>query len=364
MSGFRINRGFFESPHPATYFLLAANIVIFALCVSQSGGVVIPGALLFRNGAMYAQAIERHEYWRLVAAGFLHADLLHIATNMICLALWGGHLEKRIGSAYFVLLYVVALIGGSIASNLLHTHQYLGVGASGAISGVLGALLCLRVLGKLDLPLNFFAINIGLNIVLAFASRNIDWAAHAGGFAAGLVACAGLDVVEKANAYVLRCKFPEFAKMNLLLLTSGCLFLVWWLTRDAVFAGAPGWLPLLMCAVVCLVAVKVFDIVLSRRRGLAVTVVGLSVANGMLLLVLTAMLAPASCGVRYAPAFPRMRDLLIAICANASVTGIIVAAGALVLTLLLYSQELHRGLKDIGFVCASMTGERKRRYGL
>ena len=140
--------------------------------------------------------------------------------------MWGGHLEKRIGSAYFVLLYVVALIGGSIASNLIHTNQYLGVGASGAISGVLGALLCLRILGKLDLPLNFFAINIGLNIALAFTARNIDWAAHAGGFAVGLVACAGLDVVEKANAYLLRCKFPEFAKLNLLLLTGGCLFLV------------------------------------------------------------------------------------------------------------------------------------------
>jgi rhomboid protease GluP len=364
MSGFQIKRGFFESPHPATYFLLTANIVIYALCVNQSGGTDISGALLFRNGAMYTQAIVRQEYWRLVAAGFLHAGLLHIATNMICLALWGGHLEKRVGPAYFVVIYVCALIGGSIASNLIHTNQYLGVGASGAISGVLGALLCLRLLGNLDLPLNFFAINIALNIALAFAARNIDWAAHAGGFAVGLVACAGLDVVEKANAYLLRCKFPEFAKMNLLLSASGCLFLVWWLTRDAVFFGVPGWLPLLMCAVVCLVAVKLFDVVLSQRRGLAVTVVGLSVANGMLLLVLTAMLAPRGCAAGYAPAFPRMRDLLIAICTHANVASLVVAIGALVLTLLLYSQELHRGLKDIGFVAASMTGERKRRYGL
>jgi rhomboid protease GluP len=364
MRGFQIKRGFFESPHPATYFLLTANIVIFALCVSQSGGTVIPGPLLFRNGAMYNQALEHHEDWRLVAAGFLHADLFHLATNMICLALWGGHLEKRVGSAYFVLLYFVALIGGSIASNLAHTNQYLGVGASGAISGVLGALLCLRILGKLDLPLNFFAINIGLNIALAFTARNIDWAAHAGGFAAGLVACAGLDVAEKANAYALRCKFPEFAKLNLFLLAGGCLFVVWGIARDALFAKAPAWLPLLLCALVCLGAVKLFDVVLSRRRGLAVAVVGLSVANGMLLLVLTVMLAPRGCGAGYAPAFPRMRDLLIAVCTNVSAASLIVGSAALVLTLLLYSQELHRGLKDVGFVSASMTGERKRRYGL
>ena len=313
---------------------------------------------------MYTQAIARQEYWRLVAAGFLHAGLIHLASNMICLALWGGHLEKRVGPAYFVVIYFCALIGGSIASNLIHTSQYLGVGASGATSGLLGALLCLRLLGKIDLPLNYFAINIGLNVALAFAARNIDWAAHAGGFAVGLVVCAGLDVVEKANAYALRCKFPEFAKMNLLLLASGCLFLVWWFTRDTGFAGAPGWLPLLMCAVACLVCVKLLDVVLSRRRGLAVTVVGLSVANGMLLLALTASLASGSCSGGYAPAFPRMRDLLIAICANVSITGIVVAVGALVLTLLLYSQELDRGLKDVGFVGASMTGERKRRFGL
>ena len=356
MSGFQINRRFFESPHPATYFLLTANIVIFALCVSQSGGVAIPGALLFRNGAMYVQAIDRHEYWRLAAAGFLHADLIHLATNMLCLALWGGHLEKRIGSAYFVLLYGVALIGGSIVSNLLHTNQYLGVGASGAISGVLGALLCLRILRKLDLPLNFFTINIGLNIALAFGVRNIDWAAHAGGFAAGLVACAGLDAVEKANTYLLRCKFPEFAKLNLLLLAVGLLFLVW--------VVPPAWSLLAAWFVLCLGAIKLTDVALSRTKGLAVVVVGLASTNALLLLALALMLAPRGCTAGYAPAFPRMRDLLIAICANPTVASIAVALGALVLTLLLYSQELDRGLKDVGFVSASMTGERKRRYGL
>lgn len=355
MSVSRFNRGFFESPHPATYFFLAANIVIFALCTNQAGTPQIPGSLLFRNGAMYAQAIEREEYWRLVAAGFLHANLVHIASNMICLALWGGHLEKRIGTAYFVLIYLGSLVGGSIVSNLTHTSAYLGVGASGAISGVLGALLCLRILGKLDLPMSFFAINIGLNIAMSFTTPNLDWAAHAGGFVAGLVGVAGLDLIEKANARLLRCKFPEFAKLNLLLVTFGFLCLVW-------LTGA-GWL-LLASLALGVGAVKLVDVALSRTKGLAATVVGLSVANAALLLALTAILAPRGCGLRYAPAFPRMRDLVIAICTNVTAASIVVGVGTLVLTLLLYSQELQRGLKDIGFVSAAMTGERKRRYGL
>ena len=73
--------------------------------------------MLLRNGAMYSFAIKRHEYWRLLAYGFLHANLLHIATNMLCLLFWGGHLEKRIGFLYFAIIYVAALIAGAIASD-------------------------------------------------------------------------------------------------------------------------------------------------------------------------------------------------------------------------------------------------------
>ncbi len=160
----------------------------------------------------------------------------------------------------------------------------------------------------------------------------------------------------------MRCKFPEFAKLNLLLLASGFLFLVWFALGGA--RAIPLWSLLAACLALCLGAVKLVDVVLSRTKGLAAAVIGFSIANAALLLAVTAMLAPRSCGAGYAPAFPRMRDLVIAVCTNVVAASIIVAAGALVLTLLLYSQELHRGLKDIGFVSASMTGERKRRYGL
>jgi rhomboid protease GluP len=351
-----INRGFFESPHPATYFFLAANIVIFGLCANQAGTQQIPGGLLFRNGAMYAQAIDRHEYWRLVASGFLHANLVHVASNMLCLGLWGGHLEKRVGTAYFVLIYLAALVAGSIVSNLTHTSPYLGVGASGAISGILGALLCLRLLAKLDLPLNFFVINIGLNVAIAFTASRIDWAAHAGGFVAGFAACVGLDLIEKANAYLLRCKFPEFAKLNLLLLAAGMLLLLW--------ITPPDWSLLFAWLAFCLFAIKLADIALSRTKGLAAVVVALASANALLLYGLTLKLAPQGCGGGFAPAFPRMRDLLVAICTNPNAASTVMALGALALTLLLYSLELQRGLQDVGFVSASMTGERRRRYGL
>ena len=96
MANGREGEGFFAIPHAAVYALIAANIIIFALVARQSGGEALSGELLFANGAMYAGALDRHEYWRLIAYGFLHANLLHLATNMLCLALWGAHLERRL----------------------------------------------------------------------------------------------------------------------------------------------------------------------------------------------------------------------------------------------------------------------------
>jgi rhomboid protease GluP len=363
MSMFQIDRRFFESPHPAVYVLMAINIVVFAICLSQSDRPEIPSALLFRNGAMHWRALEREEYWRFITAGFLHAGFLHVATNMFCLALWGGHLERRIGSTYFLVIYLGALIAGSITGLFTHTGPYLSVGASGAISGILGALLCLRLLGKLDLSFQFFAVNIGLNIVVGFTARNIDWGAHLGGFVAGIAICALLELVERANGTLLRCRFPEFVKLNAFLLTCGCLTAAWFWRIDLVL-GVPVWLMSAGCIVLGLGAVKLLDLALSRRHGLAAAVVALSVADAVLAAAAVAALAPAVCRVGYAPAIVQMRNLTTAACASPLLTLLLAAALAGVLVFLLLSQEFNRGMRDIGFIGASFTGERQRRRGL
>src|SRR5262249_55976961 len=147
----------------------------FALCMSRSGTANISSDVLVRYGAMYSGAIERHEYWRLFAAGFLHANPVHLIANMLCLVLWGGLVEGRLGALYFTLVYISGLIAGAIVSNIAHVGPYLSVGASGAISAILGALLCLRILRRIDLSWSFFATNIGFNVLLAAASPRIDW---------------------------------------------------------------------------------------------------------------------------------------------------------------------------------------------
>jgi membrane associated rhomboid family serine protease len=364
----REGRRFFESPHAAVYLLITANIVVYALCLRRSGTEAIPTELLFRNGAMYSFAVERREYWRLVAYGFLHANLFHLATNMICLALWGGHLEKRVGSFYFIVIYIGALIAGALVGRLTHPGPYLSVGASGAISGILGALLCLWILAKIDVTASFFVINIGLNVALAYSVKNIDWGAHFGGFAAGLISCALIDLLEKANGLVLRCKFPEFVKINAFIIIGGIALLLGSGRPIASLFSADGWWLLAAFLATGLLVIKLCDLLLSMKHGLAVIVVALAVANAVLVLLAGGASASA---LRSACSFPKFSaiveiesSLLDVACANPSLTLAIAAAGACALTILACSQALHRGINDVGFVGATLRAERKRRRGI
>jgi len=366
MTTHRAGRDFLEVPHSAVYLLLTANIVIAGICFSQAGTPAVPNQFLYQYGAMYSSALQRHEYWRLVAYGFLHVNILHLATNMLCLALWGGHLEKRVGALYFLIVYGCALIFGALIGNATHATPYLTVGASGATSGILGALLCLWILGRIDLQANFFAINIGLNIAFALSNSRIDWGIHLGGFAAGLIACAILDLVEKINARVLRSKFPEFVKTNVFVLACACALLLW-SNAPAAAAGSEAWLPAGAFITICLVVVKMIDVVLSLKKGLAVIVIGLATANAAAVVLgsaLSASLLSPACALHRSLGPISLDGLIATACSNAVLTTAIAAGLALALTLLLYSHELSRGLGDIGFVGASLQAERKRRQGL
>ncbi|HUI94390.1 MAG TPA: rhomboid family intramembrane serine protease [Xanthobacteraceae bacterium] len=364
-----IERGrLFESPHAAVYLLLTVNVLVFALCLRQSGGEPFSGELLLRDGAMSSAAIARGEYWRLVTSGFLHANLLHLTTNMLCLALWGGHLESRVGAFYFLVVYVAALIAGGLVGALTHSGPYLSVGASGAISGILGALLCLWILAKIDLTANFFVINIGLNVALAFSARNIDWGAHLGGFAAGMLSCALIDLLERANVFVLRCKFPEFVKVNLLIGVIGVALPFWRAASTAPMLGSDKRVAVLVFLLAGALVVKLCDVLLSLKRGLAIVACAFAVANAALVWFLSDVFGSsvqAACASRASESVGEIAAALRdAVCANVTLASIVAAAVAGTLTLLLYAQQLERGIKDVGFIGASMRGERKRRRGI
>lgn len=136
------------------------------------------------------------EYWRLLASMFLHIGFIHVLVNSWALYQLGALFETWVGSGRMALVYLVSGIAGSVAS-LFFTLAPAGghsisAGASGAIFGILGALISFLVRRRdrltsaakgLLVQLLFWA---GLNVFLGMSVEAIDNSAHMGGFVAGL----------------------------------------------------------------------------------------------------------------------------------------------------------------------------------
>jgi rhomboid protease GluP len=180
----------FGSPRPVTYFLILLNVVMLVLTLISLAH--IDPVELFLAGALKGDALIRGEYWRLVTYAFVHGNFLDFGLNMVCNAAWGGRLEHRLGAANFAGIYLASAAGGGIASLYGHAGPFLTFGASGAISGIIGALLYLTALGKIELSVHFFVVAIGINVLMA-AFPTVDWMTHLGGFMAGLATCALLN---------------------------------------------------------------------------------------------------------------------------------------------------------------------------
>src|SRR4051794_30333980 len=127
----------FGARTPVTSVLLVAIAAVFVL-ETVRGGSTNPQVLL-ALGADYPPLVQQGEYWRLVTSLFLHIGLLHLVLNGWALYQLGGLFEILLGSGPLLVVYFVSGIAGSIASNLF-THA-LSAGASGAIFGVMGAII-------------------------------------------------------------------------------------------------------------------------------------------------------------------------------------------------------------------------------
>ena len=129
--------------------------------------------------------VAEGEWWRLITAGFLHAGLMHLLFNCLALYTLGTPFEALYGRTRYAILLLVSLVAGSYASITFNAENQVSVGASGAIFGLFGALLVVgRRLGADTRPtLTLLAINTAI----AIAIPNIDWRAHLGGLAGGVV---------------------------------------------------------------------------------------------------------------------------------------------------------------------------------
>src|SRR5579875_471899 len=125
---------------PATGLLLAAIWVMFVLESLQPGGSQSTATLIL-FGATTPDMLATHQYWRLLAACFLHIGFVHIASNSLALVWLGALAERFYGSLRFLGIYLAAGVIGNIATAIWEPTATIGAGASGAIFGLLGAML-------------------------------------------------------------------------------------------------------------------------------------------------------------------------------------------------------------------------------
>jgi rhomboid protease GluP len=355
----------FEAPGGMVQVLLGVNLIVYGLCFAQSGAGEISDEVLLRYGAMNNGAIERHEYWRMLAYGFLHANPVHLAANMFLLVLWGGHLEKRLGALYFAFVYVSGLAAGAVISKFTSPGSYLLIGSAGALSAVFGALVYLWAVDKSEIGWEFFAISVGITVALMAIHSRIDWGAHLRGFIAGMICCRVLDIVERVVGLLLRCKFPEFVKVNAFI-AFGVAVMAGWSMLSSYLSFGYVWLLPAAIAVAGLATVKALDLALTMKKGLVFIILVLALTNAALVLVLKDVVAQglvSLCGSpglgRYAAQMP-----FAYACTNVDVTLVLAAIGVLIVTVLLYWPHLARGIGDVGFVGNTLRAERLRYRGL
>lgn len=166
-----------------TYVLIGINVAAFLVQVALGINEVAV------NLGMWPVGIAVNDEWyRLVTAAFLHGSWLHIAFNMLVLFTVGPTLERVLGHLRFIVLYLFAAVGGAVASYAFSDLRTVSVGASGAIFGLMGALV---VAGRrLRYDITQVLVLLGINVVIGFISPGVDWRAHLGGLVTGAVVAA------------------------------------------------------------------------------------------------------------------------------------------------------------------------------
>ena len=178
---------------PITTTLVGMNVAVYVAMALTGVSPLAPTIpQLLKWGANWGPLSLGAEPWRILASNYVHAGIIHIALNMWCL--WNlGFLAERVFDPWmYVLTYTFCGLAGSLASLWWHPIA-VGVGASGAIFGLAGALIAALYLGHL--PISKQAIQGTLKSLLIFAGYNlffgatipgIDNSAHIGGLLTGL----------------------------------------------------------------------------------------------------------------------------------------------------------------------------------
>jgi membrane associated rhomboid family serine protease len=155
-----------------------------------------------RAGRIVSYRREASPPLSLVASLFMHGSWLHLLGNMLFLWIFGNNIEDRLGRVRFVVFYLLCGVGASLVHVLFNLNSLVPViGASGAISGVMGAYLALFPRARvrtlvfifilattMDIPASvFLVIWFAFQFLSAGGGSGIAWLAHVGGFILGFL---------------------------------------------------------------------------------------------------------------------------------------------------------------------------------
>jgi membrane associated rhomboid family serine protease len=197
--------GFAQSP--ATYVLIALNVIVFLIEIATGTGGLSGGGLsqFMIDFGLYGPFVAEGELYRLVTSGFLHADFIHLGFNMLLLFFLGRLLEPALGTPRFVVLYFASLLAGSFGALLVEPDA-VTVGASGAVYGLAGAVFIMARGRGMEALAGQIGFLIVFNLIFSFVAPRISVGGHVGGLIGGVL-CA-LVVVAGERGMLGRNRLP------------------------------------------------------------------------------------------------------------------------------------------------------------
>lgn len=190
----KLAKVFKENSAPVlTIALIIINVFVYLLMIFNYESMI-------QNLGNHFVFLQKGEVWRLVTSMFLHGDVIHLMSNMLALHMVGPMVEKYYGKGKYALIYFTSGIMGNLLSAVL--GNYFGIGASGAIFGLFGALMYFgyKYRATLDGFLRSGIVPvIILNLILSILVPNIDFYGHIGGLLGGVLVTYTLGVTNKSD---------------------------------------------------------------------------------------------------------------------------------------------------------------------
>jgi len=183
-------------PRLTTFVLIGINAAVWLLIMATGGRAstlvdklaLLPASSVRRlpdGSVTLVRGVDDGAWWQLVTSMFTHVEPLHIGFNMLALYFLGPMLETVLGRARFLAVYLVSGLVGSATVMVFSNPHVQTLGASGAIFGLMGALvvLAIKVGGQVQTVLMW----IGLNLVFTFTASGVSWEGHLGGLLGGVL---------------------------------------------------------------------------------------------------------------------------------------------------------------------------------